>query len=284
MIHNLAFSFGLSTILLILKFLIISLTKKNWKQSFMNIDIQNIILEWIFSSIALFCFISISNYFRNSTYLVIVLLGVIFGSFFMSYGFFIYPFLIILRKNKFKTSDLFENWAKINLNDKDIVIRILKYDIINAYATGVFSVSKVILLTDKLIEKLQDKDIKNLIYHEYAHLKYNHLLILYISNVFCCTISVISASHFYPIFETTDNPGLLVAFHGALFGGLYILIPGLVQRKLEYKADKYASNIVGAISYIETLKQLNILTNGGLEKKAINYPTLTERINNVASF
>jgi Zn-dependent protease with chaperone function len=56
----------------------------------------------------------------------------------------------------------------------------------------------------------------------------------------------------------------------------------LVQRQLEYQADKYAANCVGADSYAETLVALNIATNGGLEKKSINYPTLSDRINNVS--
>ena len=210
-----------------------------------------------------------------------IFISILSTSFLISYGFFVYPFLIFLRKNKFKVSQHYQNWAKLNIN-KDITIRILKHDIVNAYATGVLSASKVILLTDKIIEKMDETDIKNLLYHEYAHLKYNHLLFLYLSNVLCCSLSIISASHFYPIFETLQSPGLLVAFHGALFGGLYILVPGLVQRKFEHQADYYASSIVGANSYSATLIKLNIVTEGGLEKKTINYPTLNERIRNVS--
>lgn len=281
MIKNILFGFGLSSVFVLIKFITLYLSKKDKEDSFKDIDFKNILFEWLFSSIALSFFFSVSIYLKNINNLIFVFLGILFGSFLMSYGFFIYPLLIILRKKNFQTSVFYENWAKENISNT-IIIRILKHDMVNAYATGVLSASKVILLSDKLIATLKEKDIKNLIYHEYAHLKFNHLLILYLSNILCCSLSVISASHFYPLFETTVTPGLLVGLHGALFGVLYILIPGLVQRKLEYKADKYASEIVGASSYTETLLQLNEATNGGLEKKAINYPNLTDRIKNVS--
>lgn len=281
MIRTLCIATTLSTALILLRFAFILFTKNNWKNSFKELDIKDVALEWLFSVTTFFCFFSISIFFKNATQLILVLLGVLSGSFFISYGFFIYPFLILIRKKKYSVATQYEDWAKVNLNNS-IVIRILKGDITNAYATGVLSASKVILLSEKLMEKLDEKHIKNIILHEYAHLRYNHLLILYFSNVLCCSLSVISASHFYPIFETSSNAGLLVAFHGALFGGLYILIPGLVQRQLEYQADKYAASCVGADSYAETLVALNVVTDGGLEKKSINYPTLSDRINNVS--
>jgi len=281
MLKNIIFGFGLSTVFFILRFIPLIFHKTKWKSFAQNLDVKNIILEWLFGAITLTVFFSISIYFKDKTNLTMILIGILTASFLISYGFFVYPFLIILRKNKFKVSEYYQNWAKLNIN-KDITIRILKHDMVNAYATGVLSASKVILLSDKIIEKMDEVDIKNLLYHEYAHLKYNHLFVLYLSNVLCCSLSIISASHFYPIFETAENPGILVAFHGALFGGLYILVPGLVQRKLEYQADYYASSMVGLALYSETLRKLNIATDGGLEKKVINYPTLNERIRNVS--
>ena len=174
-------------------------------------------------------------------------------------------------------SEFYEKWAKETV-DKNIRIRVLNQDKVNAYATGILSFHKVILLNDKLMVVMNECDVKNLIYHEYAHLKLNHLLILYVSNILCCSISIISYNHFGPIFEKTESPGLFVALHGALLGGFCLLVVGLVQRQLEYRADKYASNIVGTESYTRTLENLNTATNGGLEKKAINYPVLIDRI------
>jgi Zn-dependent protease with chaperone function len=274
--------FTLASLLIGIRFIGVIFPKNGkFTKSIEGIDIKGTLFEWIFSAISISIFFTVSVYLKEQSYINIIMMGIAFGSFLMSYGFFIYPFLILFRKNKFKTSYDYQQWAKDNISS-NLNVRLLDSDIINAYATGVLSASKVILLSNQLINQMSSGDIKNLIYHEYAHLKYNHLLILYFSNVLCCSLSVISASHFYPLFEETENPGILVAFHGALFGFLYILIPGLVQRKLEYQADRYAAQKVGATSYTQTLVRLNTITKNGLEKKAINYPNLKERISNVS--
>ncbi len=280
MFKTIFYSATLSAIFIVLRFVPILFHKERYVL-LSTIDIVNIILEWIFTTVVFSFLISISFYFQNPTQLAAVFLAVLLCSFLVSYGYFIYPFLIIFRQNRYKICEVYQEWVKLNI-DKQIVVRILKHNMVNAYATGILSVSKVILLSDKMLEEMQEKDIKNVIFHEYGHLKNNHLLFLYLSNVLCVSVSVISGRHFIPIFETTSIPGLLVALHGALLGGLYMLVSGLVQRQLEYKADKYASKIVGAASYSETLIALNVITNGGLEKKSINYPTLKERLKNVS--
>lgn len=105
-----------------------------------------------------------------------------------------------------------------------MIIKLLK--IVGESTTGIIPLGKIILLGKPLISKMEDRDIKNLLFHEMAHLKFNHLLIMYVSNIVCCTLSVISASHFYPIFNQTNSPGAFVALHGAIFGMLFVVIPG----------------------------------------------------------
>jgi Zn-dependent protease with chaperone function len=55
-------------------------------------------------------------------------------------------------------------------------------------------------------------------------------------------------------------------------------LAGLLQKRLEYQADKFAAESVGRNTYAETLQNLNIATNRGLEKESLSYPTLFNRI------
>ena len=273
-------SLGLSLTFLIIRFGIFLFSKQSSKL-LTSLDLREILLEWVFSFILILSFFSITLFFTKLSFIILILLGVTFGSLLISYNFFLYPFIILLRVKKYETSTYYEQWAKLTIN-KSINIRLINEEMTNAYATGILPISKVILLSKPLVSQMLEEDVKNLIYHEYAHLKYNHLLIMYVSNVVCCTLSIISASHFYPIFESSSYTGLFVGLHGSVFGVFYILIPGIVQRRLEYQADKYAADSVGSASYISTLIKLNTITNGGLDKKVINYPNLQNRITNVS--
>ena len=248
-----------------------------------SLDKTNMITEWIFWVISFSVFMYFLRHQRQVDKGLLIVMGILFGSFLISFGFIVSPILILLQKRKYTIAIDYQNWAKATI-DKRIQIRIIQQDQANAFATGIFSPYKIILLSEPLIQNLQEVDIKNIIYHEYAHLKNNHLFILYLSNVLCCSISVFSSSYFYPLFETTAHPGLLVTFHGALFGVLFIVIPGLVQRQLEYNADKYAAMAVGGDAYKKSLLQLNSITQKGLEKKVLHYPHLMERLKHVSNY
>lgn len=258
--------------------------QKGFKKEVANeLDYTHLIIEWLFW---IFCFSVFMYFFKGQHQIhkgVLIVIGILFGSILISFGFIVTPLLILLQKRKYTIAIEYQNWARATINDR-IQIRIIQQAQPNAYATGIFSSNKVILLSEALINNLNEADIKNIIFHEYAHLKNNHLFILYLSNVLCCSISVLSSSYFYPLFESTSYPGLLVALHGALYGVLFIIIPGLVQRQLEFNADKYAAIAVGGTIYGKSLINLNTITNKGLEKKVIHYPHLNDRLKHVSNY
>ena len=253
------------------------------KEVIKEIDKINFIVEWFFWVFTFSIFMYFLRNYNHPGKLFLIIWGIIFGSLIISFGFIVSPILILLQKRKYTTSNYYQDWARETI-DCCIQIRIIKLAHANAYATGIFASNKVILLSELLINNMQEEDIKNIIFHEYAHLRNNHLFILYLSNVLCCSISVISTSYFYPLFEKTANPGLCVTLHGAIFGILYIIIPGIVQRKLEYHADRFAAIAVGREAYSKSLLNLNTITNKGLEKVVVNYPNLNERLKHVSNF
>src|SRR5699024_9845861 len=105
----------------------------------------------------------------------------------------------------------------------------------------------------------------------------------YLSALLALLIGYISTFYFYPLLETMNfNLHVLRAVHGAIFYGLPLwLIPGLVQRRLEYQADSFAADVVGKDNYFGTLSKLDQLTDGGVEKGGLTHPALGKRINNL---
>ncbi len=271
-------SFCLSTIFLSTKFFFLWILSKGLRKRFDFIEIS---IEFVFIYLVSLSFLlGFSHISYKVSKVASICIGIILGSAIISYNFIFYPFLVLIRVSKYKITNKYETWFKSQYPVK-LSIRILEDDSVNAYALGIFNFSKIIFITKGLVEKMHEDDIKNLIYHELGHLKGNHLLGLYLSNVFCCALSIISASFFYPKISQLDNPGLFIFFHGAVFGLLYIIIPGLIQRSMEFKADRYAVLMVGAVSYSETLKRLNDATDKGLEKVTLNYPDMKSRLKNV---
>ena len=164
-----------------------------------------------------------------------------------------------------------------------IQISIVDKEFANAYAIGVLSNTKAILISKDLVNKMTQPELYGIIAHEVGHLKNNHLFKLYLSSLVALLIGYLSTFYFYPIIENSGyNIHVLRAVHGSLFYGLPIwLIPGLFQRKFEYQADVYAAKIVGEENYINSLKKLDELTNGSVKRGGVTHPSLEKRIKNV---
>jgi len=243
------------------------------------ICIKDLLFEWIIVSILFIClfflFFLLTSW--NGSAILLILIAIINGSIFISYGFIVQPILDAFSKSKFQESKKYENWIKLNFN-YSIKVQIMEKDIFNAYATGVVPFSKFILLGRSIIQNMNEDDVKGLLAHELGHTKKNHLFILYFINILCCSLLVVSSSYFIPKFNKLDYTAFWVALHGGFWGGILVLIPGLCQRKVEKSADLFAANAIGLDNYIGVLTKLDILTNGGLSKKSINYPTLIQRI------
>ncbi|MBL0742643.1 M48 family metallopeptidase [Chryseolinea lacunae] len=197
------------------------------------------------------------------------------------YGFVIQPMLsLFIYKETYRyieETKALEQWVLTTFKIK-VNIRLLDKEVVNAYATGVIPFSKLIILGRPLFDGLSQDDIKGLILHELGHTVRHHLLVLYGINVVTYSIGVVASYYLFPLYETTPYAGLFVFLHGAVFYGLLMaLIPGLVQRRIEYAADKFAAIHAGA-AYATALTNLNILSEGGLMKGGLNYPSLKKRL------
>jgi len=169
-----------------------------------------------------------------------------------------------------------------NISGKIKIFKVNK-EFANAYALGVFPNSKSIVLSDDLFNEMTQIELDGIISHEIGHLKENHLFKLYLSALLALLVGYISTFYFYPIIDDLNyNVHILIAIHGALFYGLPLwIIPVLFQRNFEYRADSYASKIVGKDNYINSLKKLDNIANGTVTKGGVSHPSLDKRINNI---
>ncbi len=158
-----------------------------------SLDKIEIIVEWIFYFIVFTSFIgSVSHYGNHGVRIVYIVLGIFFAALLISFNFIVYPFLMLLRKKKYKSSPHYEKLIHLFFKDR-IQVKILNENITNAYATGVVPQMRFILLGRTLLERMNEEEVKHLLFHEYAHIKYKHILILFSTNLIVCILWVTSA-------------------------------------------------------------------------------------------
>jgi Zn-dependent protease with chaperone function len=201
---------------------------------------------------------------------------------FLSFDFFLKPYYYNFFDKKSERLFNVEEFILKKIGIKIIVYKISTNDL-NMYATGILNESKSILIGGKMLNLLTKDELYNIVYHEIGHLRKNHLLVLYLINVGVMICYFFSALLMHPIFLSFSLffEGLFVFCHGMVLGLFLVVVPGAIQKKLELSADREAIKYTSKNSFISTLNKLNSLSNGRMDRKSINYPTLSERIKNV---
>lgn len=196
------------------------------------------------------------------------------------FWFFINPLYVLIFSNSYKRSVFLESkYLNKNSNYKVIISSNSKY---NAYATGLFPFSKIIILGSYLLENLNNKEVNNIIQHEIGHHKNKHLW-----KAFALSIFIQCLGFFLYIYAKSAilNMGfheiISVILASTSIGVFTYYLPNRIMYYLEYEADVYAANQVGPENYIETLKKLDHITKGLLSKGNINHPKLSKRIEKI---
>ncbi len=152
----------------------------------------------------------------------------------------------------------------------------------NAFASGVLPYTKVILLNKGIFEKLSNSSLQAIIEHEIGHIKLGHLTKLYfICLIWMSFVALLYTSFISPHMGEPYFVIYLAVFSGIFYGGGIQFVLGFFQKKYEKQADAYAAKIVGKIAVINALLELNKASNGRMERRSFNYPTLKQRILNV---
>ncbi|MBY0432986.1 MAG: M48 family metalloprotease [Cyclobacteriaceae bacterium] len=162
-------------------------------------------------------------------------------------------------------------------------IYVIDKKIMNAYATGILPFTKIILIGEYFLENLKPEIIDAILTHEIAHLKYNHLLKLMLTNILWISITIFSFSIIRNLVDSSNLFAVfLMGYFGLVGGGGLLFVNGLVQKRLEKQADLFAVKKNGKAAVKEMLLKLNELSNDQMTKWSFNYPTLNERLENIS--
>ena len=213
----------------------------------------------------------------------VYLAAIMIGSIPLCYSFLLHPLYYMFFGKTFSIEQDQAQIISMLAGKEKINIRVINKMYVNAYATGVIPFTKVILITKGALGQLTDDELQCLFYHEVGHLRKHHLFILFSVNflfLVICMVIYLNISHWL---TSLYLPPIWVGLYwGLVYGGFGLFLSGFTQRELELEADHYASVRVGKEVYQKFLINLNKLTDEGLEKWAVNYPSLSERLRNVA--
>ena len=235
----------------------------------------NLLPEIIVLYAAYLILIYLSSKIDGTAYMVQIFVIVLFITIIRLYNFVVEPYILLFNSKRR------DDYSKILDPEwkKDMKIIVIESDQINAYATGFIKSNSIIILTTKLLECMNKEDIKNLIKHEIGHLKEKHLFILFLINIIGSTITILASFQIIEYFKNSQFEVLFIGlFIGTISFFLIIVIPGIAQKLLEFRADLYAIKEVGLENYTETLKNFNELNDKALEKWSLTHPTLDRRL------
>ncbi len=260
--------------------IVIVINIRSFKNKFVKPDPINLIVEFSFIFCIIYFFVYFSNFINESERFAKILAGVLFITLLRSYSFIFEPYILYLR-NENKNNITLKELAEIEGMEG---IKLIEIDskVINAFAMGFFDWNKVVLITKGMFQNMSKTGIRNIIYHEIGHIREKHLLIAFLFNFISSTLLIVILSETNKFIDQLQYSHLFAGLiNGSIVFLLFYVFPGLLQRILEYRADSYAARIVGRDSYVDSLVELNNITNKSLDKWTINYPNLSQRIANV---
>jgi Zn-dependent protease with chaperone function len=264
-------------------FLPILLTKGIHFRKYIYIDFVSIGVHWLYNSIIALLVSGILSWQSNGIFQSIVfnwVLGIIFST---SYFWTVHPILFLVRKTKFKRIPFFEEQIESIFEEK-IKVVCIENGFINAFALGIFPNSRVIILGRTLLEQLTRGEQEAVLYHEYAHHKNKDVtrflffssLALIVNMVGVTIIKEVAPAYGY------SNLALLNSIWAGIYWGLcYTIVFSKISHKAEFRADTFSALRGGAENMIGSLRMLNKITDGLLEKGSMSHPDLKQRIENI---
>ncbi len=151
----------------------------------------------------------------------------------------------------------------------------------NAYATGGMF-GHLVLVGGGLVTGMKTAQLKAVLAHEVAHVIRRDVLKLLAAVTVGGTCYATVLVHFVnPNLDhsTSMGPLLAMAYVGFFAPLAYLVLPGLVSRRLEYGADRLAAELLDdPEQMIDALGRLCELRNVSRDKKSLTHPTANERI------
>lgn len=265
-----------------MKFLFIFLMTKGEERKALKIsEGKSIVYEFTILFLITFLVVSILlSYQIESLSITGIVLAIMIVSIIPTYNYLIDP---IVKYRLTKNNDVTEKYRYLPIiNKQSIRIFESSSNVINAFATGVVPYSKTIILGKTLAQVLKGNELEAVIYHEIGHLRSNHLLKLYLINLSVNAMGMVAFVFFVQEFiRNSSFAPLWVGLYWAIMAAILIFFSSAYQRRFEKEADLFSAKSTTGSDIINALKRIDELTNGKASKKALNYPSLKNRIQHV---
>lgn len=134
---------------------------------------------------------------------------------------------------------------RINLRYRRIMIWRSQGLVVNAAVTGLVPQLRYVLLSDGLIESLDDDKIEAVFGHEAGHIKHHHIFFFLNFAILSMLIAggmMELVAMRWPAFLQTGYGNLLM---GVLLGAIWLLGFGWISRRFERQADLYGARVTG---------------------------------------
>ncbi|MCY1568655.1 M48 family metallopeptidase [Staphylococcus pettenkoferi] len=170
------------------------------------------------------------------------------------------------------------------LKDKDI--KIISANV--PFKANLFALKKrksAIIIDNRILNQLSDKELRFFIMHEYSHIKDNDPLKMQLASLSAIALVPLIVSILLDIFSLPNNAIAIIAFV-VIF--VIVYLSGLAgafryRRHIELKCDSYGAKYVGkediehAFQQLAKLEPINNKKRGALS----SHPSLNERLKNL---
>ena len=161
-------------------------------------------------------------------------------------------------------------------------VRVQEGHLANAFATAGLR-AHLLVIGGRLLDGMSNTELRAVLAHELAHIEKGHVPRLVLPLIIVgLTLHVLSITWFVrPLFATDEVPYLIAgATLAGVFGGIYLVaLPGVFMRRMEFQADRLATEILGeAEPLINALTKLAELNRQPLSAKSWSHPSIQARI------
>jgi Zn-dependent protease with chaperone function len=187
------------------------------------------------------------------------------------------PLLFLMdSRNKIRLKN-FEELLKRYGISKNITVFGVDIDSPNAIAVGGIYPLQFICLDKNFLTHLTEEESKAVFFHEYGHIKYWHILCFFLMESSILIFAIFLIGFLEEAFMGIHKQ--IITLIGLMaVNSLRFYVYGYIAIQFEHQADLYAARQIGKDHIISSLKKLNELTNGALEKGGWRHPNLHRRI------
>lgn len=177
--------------------------------------------------------------------------------------------------------------SRANLRVNDIILLPgRRGKIANAWVAGALPANRSLFLTEYLLDQLSLEEIRAIVAHELGHLHHRHLQKHTLLNLIWCIIFGLVFAGVAQVITLTLASALIT---GMALGLIWTLLFGVISRRSEFEADRFAAILVGdPETVIKALSRLQV-PMAKAEDEATSrwlqalqtHPTLSERVKNI---